>query len=149
MFRFSVKWVFQGAKIGIISEVANTFCKKLTLRRAFLVFLSQYTLVFPFFLRTFAPAFEAQMAESVDALVSNTSGATRPGSTPGLGTSLKSKSAANQTIAALFLCLGCTNDVTFSWLFWQHRGSSPSSEGSLRYTFPCRDRLQVRRLLLS
>ena len=31
------------------------------------------------------------MAESVDALVSNTSGATRPGSTPGLGTSLKSK----------------------------------------------------------
>ena len=26
------------------------------------------------------------MAESVDALVSNTSGATRPGSTPGLGT---------------------------------------------------------------
>ena len=29
---------------------------------------------------------EAQMAESVDALVSNTSGATHPGSTPGLGT---------------------------------------------------------------
>ena len=29
----------------------------------------------------------AQMAESVDALVSNTSGAIRPGSTPGLGTS--------------------------------------------------------------
>ena len=28
----------------------------------------------------------AQMAESVDALVSNTSGATHPGSTPGLGT---------------------------------------------------------------
>ena len=28
----------------------------------------------------------AQMAESVDALVSNTSGAIRPGSTPGLGT---------------------------------------------------------------
>ena len=29
---------------------------------------------------------DAQMAESVDALVSNTSGATHPGSTPGLGT---------------------------------------------------------------
>ena len=32
-------------------------------------------------------ALEAQMAESVDALVSNTSGATHPGSSPGLGTS--------------------------------------------------------------
>ena len=31
--------------------------------------------------------FRAQMAESVDALVSNTSGATHPGSSPGLGTS--------------------------------------------------------------
>ena len=29
------------------------------------------------------------MAESVDALVSNTSGATHPGSSPGLGTRLK------------------------------------------------------------
>ena len=38
---------------------------------------------------TFAPELisnDAQMAESVDALVSNTSGATHPGSTPGLGT---------------------------------------------------------------
>ena len=34
---------------------------------------------------TFALA-KAQMAESVDALVSNTSGATHPGSIPGLGT---------------------------------------------------------------
>ena len=34
------------------------------------------------------PAFGAQMAESVDALVSNTSGATRAGSTPALGTRL-------------------------------------------------------------
>ena len=33
----------------------------------------------------------AQMAESVDALVSNTSGAIRPGSTPGLGTRIKDK----------------------------------------------------------
>ena len=31
-------------------------------------------------------SYNAQMAESVDALVSNTSGATHPGSTPGLGT---------------------------------------------------------------
>ena len=31
----------------------------------------------------------AQMAESVDALVSNTSGATRAGSTPALGTKYK------------------------------------------------------------
>ena len=41
-------------------------------------------------IRTFAPDFSgnAQMAESVDALVSNTSGATRAGSTPALGTRL-------------------------------------------------------------
>ncbi len=37
--------------------------------------------------RTFASHLRnAQMAESVDALVSNTSGATHPGSIPGLGT---------------------------------------------------------------
>ena len=41
----------------------------------------------------FAPQ-KAQMAESVDALVSNTSGATRAGSTPALGTS-----STRQTIA--------------------------------------------------
>ena len=33
------------------------------------------------------------MAESVDALVSNTSGATHPGSIPGLGTKRKSRNA--------------------------------------------------------
>ena len=33
------------------------------------------------------------MAESVDALVSNTSGATHPGSTPGLGTETESQFA--------------------------------------------------------
>ena len=38
----------------------------------------------------------AQMAESVDALVSNTSGATHPGSTPGLGTTLKFQSLVIQ-----------------------------------------------------
>ena len=37
----------------------------------------------------------AQMAESVDALVSNTSGATRAGSTPALGTSLTRKQSLN------------------------------------------------------
>ena len=40
-------------------------------------------------MHTFATAIEkqkAQMAESVDALVSNTSGETHPGSIPGLGT---------------------------------------------------------------
>ena len=40
---------------------------------------------FLIFLCIFAPA-KAQMAESVDALVSNTSGETHPGSSPGLGT---------------------------------------------------------------
>ena len=38
-------------------------------------------------------ATKAQMAESVAALVSNTSGATHPGSLPGLGTKRKSKNA--------------------------------------------------------
>ena len=40
---------------------------------------------FLIFICNFAPA-KAQMAESVDALVSNTSGETHPGSSPGLGT---------------------------------------------------------------
>ena len=35
------------------------------------------------------------MAESVDALVSNTSGATHPGSIPGLGTELEEKSLSS------------------------------------------------------
>ena len=45
------------------------------------------------------------MAESVDALVSNTSGATHPGSIPGLGTKSlqKQQSAASFPLAALFL----------------------------------------------
>ena len=45
------------------------------------------------------------MAESVDALVSNTSGATHPGSIPGLGTKSlqKFKSAASFPLVALFL----------------------------------------------
>ena len=56
-------------------------------------------------LRIFAPAFRAQMAESVDALVSNTSGATRPGSTPGLGTSFKKQSSVGQVLTEDFLVL--------------------------------------------
>ena len=42
------------------------------------------------------------MAESVDALVSNTSGATRAGSTPALGTKLESEGAVTQRVAAPF-----------------------------------------------
>ena len=43
------------------------------------------------------------MAESVDALVSNTSGATRAGSTPALGTLNYSEGVANQVFATLFI----------------------------------------------
>ena len=42
------------------------------------------------------------MAESVDALVSNTSGATRAGSTPALGTIIKKQSSVNQVFAGDF-----------------------------------------------
>ena len=45
----------------------------------------------PDFICIFAPANKAQMAESVDALVSNTSGAIHPGSIPGLGTRKRAK----------------------------------------------------------
>ena len=43
------------------------------------------------------------MAESVDALVSNTSGATHPGSIPGLGTKYQSKSLVNKEFMRVFL----------------------------------------------
>ena len=52
---------------------------------------------------TFAPELisnDAQMAESVDALVSNTSGATHPGSTPGLGT----KNGESYSTLSVFSC---------------------------------------------
>ena len=52
-------------------------------------------------------AFEAQMAESVDALVSNTSGATHPGSSPGLGTRWKKQDAVGQKPAAFFFVFPC------------------------------------------
>ena len=45
-------------------------------------------------------SFDAQMAESVDALVSNTSGATRAGSTPALGTSVQKKLTLERKSAA-------------------------------------------------
>ena len=46
------------------------------------------------------------MAESVDALVSNTSGAIHPGSTPGLGTSIIKEAVLYQ------------QDMIASFLFW-------------------------------
>ena len=46
-----------------------------------------------------------EMAESVDALVSNTSGATRAGSTPALGTRLKSNEGGNDKISTFFFCI--------------------------------------------
>ena len=47
------------------------------------------------------------MAESVDALVSNTSGATRAGSTPALGTGFKAKVLQDQGLAAQFFSFNC------------------------------------------
>ena len=46
---------------------------------------------------------KAQMAESVDALVSNTSGATRAGSTPALGTFQKSVLLLSNTLFFVFM----------------------------------------------
>ena len=62
------------------------------------------------------------MAESVDALVSNTSGATRAGSTPALGTIkykvLQKQSAVSQKLMALFLfqkeALGCQRVANYN-----------------------------------
>ena len=50
----------------------------------------------------------AQMAESVDALVSNTSGAIRAGSTPALGTGLFLKSLVNYSFTGDFSFSRCT-----------------------------------------
>ena len=50
---------------------------------------------------------KAQMAESVDALVSNTSGATRAGSTPALGTTIFLKVLVNQAFTGAFCFVGC------------------------------------------
>ena len=56
------------------------------------------------------------MAESVDALVSNTSGATHPGSIPGLGTKSlqKQQSAAGFPLAALFFVVFNKNPSTLT-----------------------------------
>ena len=51
------------------------------------------------------------MAESVDALVSNTSGAIHPGSIPGLGTKLNYKTLVSQSLASVFCFLRCTKSV--------------------------------------
>ena len=45
----------------------------------------------------------AQMAESVDALVSNTSGATRAGSTPALATRLRKRKCCNTRLQHFFI----------------------------------------------
>ena len=50
------------------------------------------------------PEAKAQMAESVDALVSNTSGATRAGSTPALGTT---QVLVGSILTRTFLIIGC------------------------------------------
>ena len=47
----------------------------------------------------------AQMAESVDALVSNTSGVIRAGSTPALGTQKNLQMVYNQSFGGFILCL--------------------------------------------
>ena len=54
--------------------------------------------------------FKAQMAESVDALVSNTSGATHPGSSPGLGTIKYLESVVNQVFTTLFVFTTSKNE---------------------------------------
>ena len=59
------------------------------------------SLSFRFFVLPLQPLI-AQMAESVDALVSNTSGATHPGSSPGLGTK-KERSSLLSFFVFLFM----------------------------------------------
>ena len=51
------------------------------------------------------------MAESVDALVSNTSGAIRAGSTPALGTTIFLKVLVNQVFTRAFSFSRCTKSV--------------------------------------
>ena len=69
--------------------------------------------------RTFASHLRktnAQMAESVDALVSNTSGATHPGSIPGLGTK-KTCKLLNFNACRIFLFVKISKLVTFGHHF--------------------------------
>ena len=67
------------------------------------------------------------MAESVDALVSNTSGAIRAGSTPALGTVYFYKALVNQVFARVFYFLRCTKSVL--------NNKKPSFVLSLRFIF--------------
>ena len=57
----------------------------------------------------------AQMAESVDALVSNTSGATRAGSTPALGTKVPRVRLKRRTGSTKARCCKTTTYSTFSF----------------------------------
>ena len=66
---------------------------------------------------TFA-AQKAQMAESVDALVSNTSGATHPGSIPGLGTEAERVEKPLRFFVSLRHKGGSKNSEFRFYLFW-------------------------------
>ena len=55
------------------------------------------------------------MAESVDALVSNTSGATRAGSTPALGTRLKSETCCKEILQHVFFT---NHQYLYLKIFW-------------------------------
>ena len=68
-------------------------------------------------------AFEAQMAESVDALVSNTSGATRAGSTPALGTKVPLVAIMTHWSQAKAGC--CKFRLTAPFLFIYKRTMAP------------------------
>ena len=81
-----------------INKYFSFFYQKLLLFQIFVVPLH------PLWLRNLLRC-HAQMAESVDALVSNTSGATRAGSTPALGTRLKSNEGGNDKISTFFFCI--------------------------------------------
>ena len=56
------------------------------------------------------------MAESVDALVSNTSGAIHPGSTPGLGTTKQRRPLIRQQLIRGFYFIRCTKSVLYNIL---------------------------------
>ncbi len=68
---------FSMSKVVIIHENTNLF-------KIFMLKVCQFKKLYYLCTRK-----QAQMAESVDALVSNTSGAIRAGSTPALGTEVK------------------------------------------------------------
>ena len=70
--------------IGFLLDFAHLLNKIFTFEKKMTFFLLTYS-DFSYL----CTRIEAQMAESVDALVSNTSGATRAGSTPALGTRLE------------------------------------------------------------